>query len=77
MSLRKHMREMHHNLRLPRSNADLLKLHRREHHHFATNHIHNPGWPNTGPDNRPPGWTTGEDAVPREPNVNARLNKEN
>jgi hypothetical protein len=38
----------------------LQALHSFEHHKHAPDHHHGP---NRGPDDRPPGWKTGEDAV--------------
>ena len=64
MSLRKHMKELHPNAKLPRSNADLIREHKRQHHQLSPNHIH--AGVNLGPDQRPPGWTTGEDVVMKE-----------
>jgi hypothetical protein len=63
-TLRQHMIEMHPRTPRPRSNADLITAHRREHHHFLTSHIH--AGTNLGPGDRPEGWTTGADAVPRK-----------
>lgn len=39
----------------------LQKLHRHQHHHRWLRHYH--AGVNLGPDQRPVGWTTGEDAV--------------
>jgi hypothetical protein len=64
MSLRQHMRELHPNAPLPRSNDDLIREHMRQHWRFRTSHIH--AGANLGPGDRPPGWTTGEDVVMRE-----------
>lgn len=47
--------------------AQLQKAHARSHHRYAQNHYH--AGPNTGPDNRPKGWKTGEAAVPTRPAV--------
>lgn len=61
-----HLREMHG--RLPRgvahmTYAELQREHGRQHHRLYCNHYH--AGPNTGADNRPAGWYTGEDAVVR------------
>jgi hypothetical protein len=39
----------------------LRKWHAHTHHRFSPNHFH--AGPNLGPDQRPPGWYTGADAV--------------
>lgn len=43
--------------------AELAEWHARQHHRYATNHYH--VGPNTGPNDRPLGWYTGADAVPK------------
>lgn len=63
MSLRRHMRELHPTVSRPRSNADLVREHRNQHHRYQLNHSH--AGANTGPGDRPVGWTTGEDVVMR------------
>lgn len=40
---------------------EIQRWHAHEHHQFVTNHVH--AGPNRGPDQRPPGWLTGEDAI--------------
>lgn len=47
-----------------RSMAWLVTWHMRQHHRYATNHTH--AGPNLGPDQRPPGWYTGADPVPKD-----------
>jgi hypothetical protein len=42
--------------------AELQRWHVAQHHRYAVNHFH--AGPNH-PDERPPGWYTGEDVVPR------------
>jgi len=61
LTLRQHMRDMHKGA-LPRSDADLVRKHKRDHWQLWLNHTHGP---TTGPDDRPPGWTTGEGVVMR------------
>jgi hypothetical protein len=39
----------------------LASWHARQHHRYWTNHYHE--GPNLGPDQRPPGWYTGEGAI--------------
>lgn len=71
--LRRHVQELHPRMvrmGLPRSNADLSRLHAREHHHTEgplSNHTHGlPGQPPMGdPTNRPDGWYTGKNATRR------------
>lgn len=46
-----------------RTYGALQKLHGNLHHRFRCNHIH--AGENYGPDNRPPGWKTGEGAIAR------------
>lgn len=41
----------------------MVKWHQNEHHRYAPNHYHE--GENRGPGSRPPGWKTGEGAVPR------------
>lgn len=62
--LREHMLAMHPHMKIPRPNADLALAHSIQHHRYAPNHYHE--GPNAGPDQRPPGWTTGEGAVLKE-----------
>lgn len=59
-SLRRHLRERHGRLfrGVPRSNAACEAQHASEHHRLSLSHHHGP---TSGPDDRPPGWTTGED----------------
>jgi hypothetical protein len=64
MTLRQHMIEMHPNVKLPRLTADLIKVHKRQHHRYFCSHFH--AGSNTGPDDRPTGWATGESPVPRK-----------
>lgn len=60
--LRKHVHDMHPHVRMCRSNADLATAHARDHYRLGNiNHYHK--GPNLGPDQRPDGWYTGEDAV--------------
>jgi len=62
-TLRQHMRDMHpKNRPMPRSNEDLIREHKRQHWQLRLNHTHGP---TTGPDDRPPGWTTGQDVQER------------
>lgn len=63
MSLREHVKAMHPKLPLRRATKDLEREHGRAHHRLMPNHYHE--GVNTGPDQRPRGWRTGEDAVPR------------
>lgn len=44
--------------------AELQRFHREQHHRYGTDHGH--AGPNRGPSQRPPGWSTGLDVVPRE-----------
>jgi hypothetical protein len=66
MSLREHVRAFHPRITpLPRSNRDVVREHRHEHHQLTTDHKHagkNDG-PNIGPGRRPAGWTSGADVV--------------
>lgn len=43
--------------------AEMAKVHSNQHHRLSSNHYHE--GVNLGPDNRPPGWYTGEGAVRR------------
>lgn len=64
MTLRTHMREMHPlkgGRGLPKRNADLARLHADMHYRRSLSHYH--AGVNLGPDQRPEGWATGEDAV--------------
>ena len=61
MTLRQHMKEMHSQLKLPRSNADLMRLHQKQHHQYRLSHFHE--GVNLGPGDRPSGWKTGEGAI--------------
>lgn len=42
--------------------VELARWHARQHHRLACSHYH--AGVNRGPDQRPPGWYTGEDSVP-------------
>lgn len=63
MTLREHMRELHPNVKLPRSNADLIKLHKTLHWRYWLSHTHGA---TSGPSDRPVGWTTGGDVELRK-----------
>jgi hypothetical protein len=69
MSLRDHVRVFHPRITPPpRSNRDVARKHRHEHHQLTPNHDHvgkNDG-PNIGPGHRPAGWTSGADVVLRQ-----------
>jgi hypothetical protein len=63
--LRGHVQQYHSRMvksGLPRSNHDLAKAHAQEHHRFGS-HSHRHEGVNLGPNQRPPGWTTGGDVV--------------
>lgn len=63
--LREHMREMHPRVRpVPSALTAAALAHAREHHRRSPGHYH--AGPNLGPDVRPPGWRTGEDAQPKK-----------
>ena len=63
MTLRQHMMAFHPFVRPARSNADLIRQHKNQHYRFASNHWHDSGHgpKGLGADDRPAGWTTGED----------------
>lgn len=42
----------------------LSTWHARQHHRYSTDHYH--AGANLGPEDRPPGWATGADAIPRK-----------
>lgn len=55
-----------HRRKLPRkrmSYQELGQWHAAQHHHYLNNHVH--AGVNLGPDNRPAGWRTGADVVPK------------
>jgi hypothetical protein len=49
--------------------AQFSRWHAREHWRNSPNHYHAGG--GKSPDERPPGWYTGEDAVPNKRGINA------
>lgn len=62
--LRSHIVNDHH--RQPAQSwtmAQMAAWHAEQHHRYRTSHYH--AGPNLGAGDRPPGWRTGEDAVPR------------
>ena len=59
--LRAHIRAMHPWINPRRSLVLLERDHAHEHHRYLPNHYH--AGTNLGPDQRPPGWRTGEDAI--------------
>jgi hypothetical protein len=63
MTLREHMRELHPHAPNRRSNDDLANYHGQLHHQFSGAQDHYHTGPNRGPDERPPGWRTGDDVV--------------
>lgn len=44
--------------------VELQAWHANQHHRYYTNHVH--AGVNLGAGDRPPGWRTGEDAIPKE-----------
>lgn len=59
--LRRHLRERHGVVKVPRATAAAERLHGIRHHQYTPNHRH--AGPNSGPGDRPPGWKTGGDVV--------------
>lgn len=60
--LRAHLLAMHPHMKIPRTGGDLAVAHAVQHYRYLPSHDH--AGPNRGPDQRPPGWVTGADAVP-------------
>lgn len=63
-TLRDHLRKRHGQVTVPRANEHAIKMHHRLHHRLTWSHIHTGGM-GRGPDDRPEGWTTGEDVEER------------
>ena len=55
--------EHYHQPRGGLSFAQLGRWHSDQHHRYVIAHDH--AGPNTGPNDRPPGWKTGEGSIPR------------
>lgn len=63
--LRNHITDFHRHPGVAISRMTLKELqvfHRGQHHRYGADHIH--AGPNTGPRQRPPGWSTGENMIP-------------